>query len=537
MQENIADERVVAISQSDIWLKREYILILSLLISFLLYYIPGNSAFGAQHIFHLNPLFSLPFLFVFAFFVWLDVGLALTLLPLSLPFYLLPKPVIGHVVFYPAEIILVICIIAVMIRLLFDKEIQTRCSTVLHSCRRFLLQCGRRDNVTTARKSLFSSGWTFLLPIALFVLIAGVSVLFAYDPHVAERVLREEVFEPILFLCMLLLFASTPRHMKRLLATLFLSSVFVSLIGIVQYFWFRSQIIPDATGLVRVRSVYGSGDDLGLFLDYSLPIGIAYVMSCIRQRVFTRITACTTVLLLPMLLALYLSQSHGAWIALGLGMIILLLLSLSTTRAKVYTGIVVCIVGVISLVLLHHQLGDLLLGHVNEQGISTLSKRLYLWQSAWEMIRARPLTGYGLGNWLCYYSSNALCPNTLHHYMIVTDPRTGVSTGLQYEPTLSHPHNTFLEVWVSIGLFGVLAWLAILVLFTGSWIYMYRAISHRVDLQVLSWILLAIGGAMLAAMIQGLGGSAFFEPDLSFCFWLLIAAMLWLLNQLSVGST
>jgi len=37
---------------------------------------------------------------------------------------------------------------------------------------------------------------------------------------------------------------------------------------------------------------------------------------------------------------------------------------------------------------------------------------------------------------------------------------------------------------------------------------------------------------MLAAMVQGLGDSAFLEQDLAFCFWMLIAAML-VLRKLS----
>ena len=41
----------------------------------------------------------------------------------------------------------------------------------------------------------------------------------------------------------------------------------------------------------------------------------------------------------------------------------------------------------------------------------------------------------------------------------------GTDTGLRDEPTLSHPHNLFLHVWVSMGFFGLLAFLAVLVLF------------------------------------------------------------------------
>jgi hypothetical protein len=42
----------------------------------------------------------------------------------------------------------------------------------------------------------------------------------------------------------------------------------------------------------------------------------------------------------------------------------------------------------------------------------------------------------------------------------------------------------------------------------------------------LEWIVLGIGGALLAALCQGLIDSSFLEQDLAFCFWMLVAALL-----------
>src|SRR5258708_8836112 len=70
--------------------------------------------------------------------------------------------------------------------------------------------------------------------------------------------------------------------------------------------------------------------------------------------------------------------------------------------------------------------------------------------------------------WLGYYSIKKVFfdPATAHHYyLIMRDPVTHVLTGLGYEPTLSHPHNIFLHVWVSMGIFGLLAFVAVLVFF------------------------------------------------------------------------
>jgi len=93
---------------------------------------------------------------------------------------------------------------------------------------------------------------------------------------------------------------------------------------------------------------------------------------------------------------------------------------------------------------------------------------------------------------------------------------------------LSHPHNIFLHIWVSMGIFGLLAFAAVLVLF--FW-YFARILKHLRATEInenrpLQWMTIGIGAAMLAAMLQGLVDSAFLEQDLAYCFWTLVAALL-----------
>jgi O-antigen ligase len=103
------------------------------------------------------------------------------------------------------------------------------------------------------------------------------------------------------------------------------------------------------------------------------------------------------------------------------------------------------------------------------------------------------------------------------------------------EPSLSHPHNIFLHVWVSIGIFGLLAFVAVIILFYRlfAYILIYLA-THTVEgSEQLRWLTVGVGASMLAVISQGLVDSAFLEQDLSFCFWMLVAALLIL--RVSVG--
>src|SRR5204863_792719 len=104
----------------------------------------------------------------------------------------------------------------------------------------------------------------------------------------------------------------------------------------------------------------------------------------------------------------------------------------------------------------------------------------------------------------------------LHAYWITNDPATGQPTGLRDNADLSHPHNIFLHVWVSIGVFGLLAFVAVLVLFywTLARLLRYLALLRPPAYEVLRWVLVGIGAAMLAAVVQGQGDSAFLEQDL-----------------------
>jgi O-antigen ligase len=163
---------------------------------------------------------------------------------------------------------------------------------------------------------------------------------------------------------------------------------------------------------------------------------------------------------------------------------------------------------------------------------STFTKRYYLWWTALNMIHDHVWFGVGLDNWLCHYQWNNVCPllpkSHAKTYIIGLIPGTNIGTGLFNEVTLSHPHEVFLHVWVSLGIFGLLAFVAILILFFWLFARLYRTVRTTTNPQIsaLEWLILGLGGAMFTAMCQGLVDSAFLEQDLAFCFWTLIVALL-----------
>ncbi len=488
-----------------------------LIVSMALYYVVGNQHLGAGRFFHLNPLYTLPILLIFAVLCWYRLSFAVALLPLTLPYYLLPKTVVGSYAFSMAEITLMVCLGVALVQLLLQRR----------NWQYWLSWQELRDRLGP-----------FVIPILVFLAAAALSTVIAYNRQFALRAFRKEVLDPLLYLLLVLYCLRTRQDLARLLGALLGMGLVVALLSVAQYLFFRHYLVVEAGNVLRVHAAYGSANDIGLLFDYVLPVGLAMVVAktpkggVLQPWLFR---ALAIALCLPLLLVLYLSQSHGAWLAIAAAALCIAALTIRNRKILIVCTLVCVVIAGFAVLVFHTRIIDFLLeGHVNAQGISTSMRRLYLWQSAWNMIQGSPWLGYGMDNWLCHYSNNTLCHTHLFHYIIKNDPVTGAPTGLQDEPLLSHPHNILLHVWVSMGLFGLMAFLAVLGLF--FWLFV-RILAHLRTKEVenklyLQWMTIGVGAAMLAAFLHGQVDSSFLEQDLAFCFWTLVAVLL-LLRVLS----
>ncbi len=494
----------------------------SLIVSMALYYLVGNQNLGTNPIFHVNPLFALPFLLLFAVLCWYHLPFALAILPLTLPFYLsgLQKTVLrtatSHYAFSLAEITLGVCVLVALGQLLVQR---------------------RRWPYWLTWRELRDRVGPFLIPILVFSAAAAFSIVIAYNRVFALRAFREEVFDPLLYVLLALCCLRSRGDIRRLLGALLASGLMVALVGIIQFHFFKNTLAVESDGVRRVHAMYGSANGIGLFFDYILPIGLALLAAraAVNNGASWWRLLLAAGLCLPLLYVLFLSQSIGAWLAIGVAALFVGACSMRSRKALLISAAsCVAVAGIVLLFFHTRILGFIFASHVDVHHVSTVTKRIYLWRSALDMIHDSPWFGYGMDNWLCHYSYNTICQNHLFHYLIARDPVTHVSTELKFEPDLSHPHNVFLHVWVSMGIFGLLAFIAILVLFFWLFarIFMHLRASETPKSLPLQWMTLGVGAAMLAAMGQGLGDSAFLEQDMAFCFWMLVVALL-VLRKLS----
>jgi O-antigen ligase len=133
-------------------------------------------------------------------------------------------------------------------------------------------------------------------------------------------------------------------------------------------------------------------------------------------------------------------------------------------------------------------------------GSSNLS-RFAIWIPALRVIRAHPLAGIGLDQFL-YQPDSYGIPNTRFQ-------------------TVSHPHNWILDTCLRLGIWGLLLMIATMV------VYMVAAIRAYAGRKgtVLGAIILALIAGMTDHIVHGLVDMAYFSQDLALTFWMLLGLL------------
>ncbi len=388
----------------------------------------------------------------------LDLGLALT--AFAIPFFLYPKQLLSKN-FSTVEILTLLCFAAWLVQMVSE---------------------GREAKGKGRMTSMGRCDWA----VVFFVAVSAASLLWAGNRGVAIREFRVVILEPALFYFLLRILPLKRRDLWRIVDALLLSAVVVSSIGLYQFL--AGKTIA-AEGVRRVRGVYGSPNNLGLFLGRIVPLLVAVAFLGRSRRRCAAYCAAG----LPIIACLYLTYSRGAWL-LGLPAAFLFLGMVHGRRALLISLIAISVIA-LSLTPL---IGTKRLASTFELGGGTAFFRLKLWQSAVNMIHDHPLTGVGLDNFLYEYRTRYILPTAWQ------------------EANLSHPHNIVLDYWTRLGLLGVVALLWLEIAFFGRGLKLRRSLNDP-NPQALIMGLMA---SMVDLLAHGLIDNAYFLVDLAFVFFL-----------------
>ena len=218
-----------------------------------------------------------------------------------------------------------------------------------------------------------------------------------------------------------------------------------------------------------VLSTIGRANFFGSYLTLVIPLTMGRLLSTRRRWP-------TLLLLTSQLICLALTQARGAWIGLGVGMLTFALAWAMTTHNKRLTAaaLTVALLATGFVVLLNAPNGplDIMARFPGLERLAALSRtdegsaaaRLTIWRATLPLVAARPWLGYG--------------PETMRVvFARVFPPQLVYYQGRHV--TVDRAHNLWLDLWMSTGLAGLAAFVALLVGFGWlAWRGQRRASDH-----------------------------------------------------------
>ncbi len=425
---------------------------------------------AAATIFYVSPWLILTLIsgLVLLVLIILRLDLGLALVALFAPFFFLPRQLFESA-FSMSELILLMCVVSYVLR-------------------------GAWSVRSTPRNTQYALRFTSLdWAVIAFLIVSIISVFLAEYRQFALREFRVIILEPIVYYALIRAAQLDRRAVWRIVDGLVLAGVLVAVIGLVQYA-FNLNIITAEEGVRRLRSVYGSPNNVGLFLGRVFPIGLAVALVGLGKRRFFYGLA-----LLPIGAAIFLSQSRGA-IFIGLPLSILAIGLLAGGR-WLWATFGMLLVGVVAAIPL---LNSPRIQALFSGGGGTSFFRVALWKSTLEMIRNQPWFGVGPDNFLYAYRGRYLRPEAWQ------------------EPSLSHPHNVALDFAARLGLIGLGAFIWMQAAF---WLTAFRALRRAKQALVIDHWSLIIGlmASMIDFLTHGLIDASYFVVDLAFVFMLTLA--------------
>ncbi|MFN8529382.1 MAG: O-antigen ligase family protein [Anaerolineae bacterium] len=322
-----------------------------------------------------------------------------------------------------------------------------------------------------------------------------VSITWATYRAPAMTELRALILEPVLFYVILRSLNPSRAMLLRLVDTLLAAGALVCVIGLVMFiFGFGAGVITAEGGAERLASVYGSPNNVALFLGRCLPFSLAFTLIHLDRR--RRIAA--GILTVLFAVTILLTQSAGSLFIGAPAAVVLVLFLVYGRRALLPIGGLLGL-GIVGTFIAAQSARFARLLDFSE---GTNFFRVRVWESALQIIRSHPITGLGLDQFLYFFRGQYMLPDAWQ------------------EPNLSHPHNIVLDYWTRLGIAGVMLLIYTQVVFWRAALRLYRTTRH-IDL-LGSALVIGTMGAMINILMHGLVDNSIFVHDLAYIFALMM---------------
>lgn len=463
---------------------------------------------------------------IFAPLALLRPDIALLYIPPTIFFHFMPKGIWDErfgirsdgIRFPLHEIVLLITTGSVLLRLVIDRFVKQK---------QPLPEAQHRTMETLHATSLQQ-----YFPMILFLIAGTIGVIIAL-PEARGDALREwrwMIVEPLIFYGLIRWYLSDPLHPRSpipLLISFVAGGTLVGLIGVLQYWGINlaplvgdevgfSQDMMFVEGVLRVNSIYGHPNNLALAMGRVWVPACAMALAAYERRSHLA-TAAWAIAAFVSISGMYVAFSKGAQLGASGALFVLALCytirELRRSQQRSWQRFIP--VGIFVAIFATMMISGLRVERLNLMGASS-SVRLKTWESALNIIQDHPLVGIGLDQFHRYYAGQGYIHPSL------------LDTTEQY---ISHPHNLLLDIWLRLGILGLVAFGWILVRF-------YRRALHKIlprshgdtekreeegSSSATSYYLAAgLAATMTAALIHGMVDNFYFVVDLAFMFWLVV---------------
>jgi O-antigen ligase len=327
----------------------------------------------------------------------------------------------------------------------------------------------------------------------------------------------------LLFLWLGWWLAADERAVRFLGMSVLLGGSLAGFYGLVQYAGLDP--LPEVTRFTdRIVSFFDNPNHFANYMALLLPLGLAGYLRQSRPRgPFWAWYGLVGVLYAGLVMA----ASRSAWAAAVFGGLVVLVgyarsvrrhqLAWRPLSAALLLGLLLAVTCLLSLRPVLRgpsgpvSLGERALSSANIVGPgayldSTIRHRYFLWRVTWEMIRARPLTGFGYGRYQAQYAAFRDAHRTEEGFRRLS--------WAQRQEVTPYAHNEYLHLWAESGLVGLIGFALLLAAGLGRGLV--RALASDREALV-GWGLLGSAAAML---VDSLASYPLHLPLNGMVFWI-----------------
>jgi len=359
------------------------------------------------------------------------------------------------------------------------------------------------------------------IAIFFFLLATIISIFTSINIQSALGEGKAFYLEPVIMFVILITTIKEKKQINNILLALIISGLVTAILAIYQHFtgWLVPEAFWSNRQTYRVTAWYGFPNGVGLFLAPLIPFAIylmketwpvikKYKTQKINKLSITNSQSQTTkfknwllflssifyLILAP--LAIIFSKGTGPLLGIIGGISLLFLINKKTRWLIILVGLI----SLISLLFLP-QLSNI------KQEITFQDRsgqiRLAIYKETWNFLKDNPLVGAGLASY-----SKKIAP----YHTTVNNENIEI---------FHHPHNTFLTMWVNLGILGLLSF--IIIKFYSLCFIPYSIYKQKKQLLPLTLFTIS---SLFIILIMGLVDSPYIKNDLAMFFWLLIALIL-----------